>query len=160
MPDFNDIERTTVKNMMLTASIRDIAFILDRSDDEIRLVMKQLREEDTVTRQDILDEKRKTKPAKKTRKKKVESQDQKLRRQRIEERNAAHRQRMNMMEAQRKQRLAARQPVFVTKEVDYSKMQSVRIDRRTTIILNPGEDKKAAVEKFISTYNKKSAIDD
>ena len=162
MPNFTDIELTTVKNMMLTASIRDIAFILDRSEVEIRLVMKELKEEDTITRQDIIDENavKRQKTAKPAKKVKVESQEQKLKRERLAERSAAHRQRMNMEEARRKEKLAARLPAFKTKVVDYSIMRSVKIDRKTTIILKPGEDKEKAIAKYLAIHKKKPVSDD
>jgi hypothetical protein len=56
---------------------------------------------------------------------------------------------------QRIERNALRnQPLFKTRQVDFSQLQTVRIDRKTVIFIKPGQDPELAKSNYLKKLNK------
>ncbi len=153
--DFSDMELSIVRNMMRTRSNKDIANILDRPLIEVDSVVSHLV---TITGLDSfqmkLDQSRpnKVKASKPPRVKVVKAEVKSELRNRQEEREAIRRHRLKMEDAMRQKRAARNEQKYVTKRVDYSKMNHVKIDRNTWIVVNPGD--KESVERFKHMYVK------
>lgn len=56
--------------------------------------------------------------------------------------------------AENSKKYQRRPPAFKTIHVDYTQLQTLRIDRKTTIYIKPGQDPEAAKKKFLKNYSK------
>jgi len=89
--------------------------------------------------------------------KKVESEADRLHKQRIQERRDALIQRLDYEKSRRMEKELRRGQVLKTREVDYTQLRTVRIDRRTSIYIKPGENPEIAKDRFLKTYHKSFA---
>ncbi len=157
MTEVNSMERSIIKNMMLSRSHKDIAAFLERPVAEISEIAAELNPENKIsTYQDRLNERKATyirpvriKVVKPAGAKMLKADRLKIEREeKLEQKRRNQAERLNI-EAQR--RNAKRAPSFKMKEVDYSKMVTVRIDRTTFIYAEPGHEQEAK-QRFLKTY--------
>jgi hypothetical protein len=163
LESFSDTELSIIGNMMTSKSNKTIADLLERPITEIAAVINELKTRDGLSSyQDRIDAKaaeRKATAVKKPKlrvqrvvtkqnKKEVEKQKKLL------EKQKARQERLNMDEKSRVQREKARGPKFNMRKVDYSQKKTLRIDSKTFIYINPGEDEEAARANFMKTYKK------
>lgn len=157
MAEFTDQDLSIIRNMMISKSNKTIAALLDCKTQDIDSVIARIKQtEGLPSFQDKIDAKRKPKPQKVKAPKKIrqETDIQRLAREKKEERAALKVQRLNMDEKSRVAREIARGPKFKTKETDYKKLRTLRIDRKTFIYINPGQDEEKAKADFLKTYKK------
>lgn len=124
-------------------SFRDIAFLLDRTVDDVKKFIKELCEQKSIIpyQQLLNDKKDQSKEAtKKPREKKEKKKEPKVISRIIE----------TQLEDKRRR---GRQPKFETKKVDYSQLRTVKVDEKTYIYIKPGDDPKKAIEKYKQNLN-------
>ena len=137
----NDI--SIVRNMMLTQSYKQIAQLLNYSEEEIQDAVKLINHElNLVTFQDKLNAKKKVK---------VNVKKDKVREEIFKEqvlKNKAER-----MRIERQRALERRRPeeTFITRKIDYKEKVMLRIDRNTYIYAEVGKEKQAK-EDFLKIY--------
>ena len=161
--DITDLEIGIVRNMMLSKSNRQIAEIMGWEVKDANDIVNQLCLSNNLTCfQEKLNNKRqeraaakpkkeskqkikKERPAKLSSKEKeayLKEKEEKIKRSSYSE----------VMKVERQRRNLNREPRLPTRHVDYSQKISVRIDRKTTIYADPGEDIQALKERFLKTY--------
>lgn len=134
---------TIVRNAMLTQSHKQIAQLLDCSEDEIAEAVKEVNKEMLVTFQDKINAKRKGKKVVK----KEKLQEEKFKEQVLK--NKAERIRVERHRALEKGH--RHEERFATRRHDYSKMKMIRIDRMTYIYAPHGEEEKTK-EEYLKLY--------
>lgn len=136
-------DMTIVRNMMLTKSYKQIAQLLDCSEEDIAVAVTEINVTHLVTFQDKLNAKVKVK----VKRKKEKHQEEKFKEQVL--RNKAERLRVERHSALQKSR--HREERFETRQHDYSKMRMVRIDRMTYIYARHGQEEKAR-QDYLKLY--------
>lgn len=162
--EFLPIDISIIENMMLTKSHKTIAEMIEKPVKETGELIESLcQQRELQSYQFFLDCKKairdrdkpkKVKAPKKKKGKKVEKAEQKLAREKKEIRAAIDQQRAGRDAQARRERSSRNEPKFETRRVDYGQKHLVRIDNKTFFYINPGEDEKAAREKFMKTYAK------
>lgn len=162
--EFLPIDISIIENMMLTKSHKTIAEMIEKPVKETGELIESLcQQRELQSYQFFLDCKKairdrdkpkKVKAPKKKKGKKVETAEQKLAREKKEIRAAIDQQRAGRDAQARRERSSRNEPKFETRRVDYGQKHLVRIDNKTFFYINPGEDEKAAREKFMKTYAK------
>jgi membrane protein involved in colicin uptake len=151
--EFSEMEQSIIKNSMLRKSHKEIAWILDVDVTDIAQFIESITiGTDIVTLQMQRD--RSKKPAK-PKSQRQPSKSKILAEQRKKEKAIELKHRNEIEKQRHEQRSRARQPAFKTKQVDYSQLISVKIDRKTTIYAKPGEDVSELKAKFIEKYGTK-----
>ncbi len=154
-----------IYNMALTKPIVTIARIMERSTEEIEAVVKEYCDNSGLTSyQERLQQRKALRPSKPkklkksksagVRKPKVETDIQRLAREKKEERAEKARRNANIQEKQRSLRESKRGPLFKTKEVDLSQLISVRLDDKTLVFVKPGTD----ITKIRIDYEEKQRL--
>lgn len=131
-------DMTIVRNMMLTKSYKQIAQLLDCSEEDIAVAVTEINVTHLVTFQDKLNAKVKVKE---------KHQEEKFKEQVLK--NKAERLRVERHRALEKSR--HREERFETRQHDYSKMRMIRIDRMTYIYARHGEEEKAR-QDYLKLY--------
>ena len=140
-----------IYNMALTKPVVTIARVMEISVEEIGAIVKEYCDKNNFTSyQERMQQRKALRPSKPKkvkksksaaiRKPKVETEAQRLAREKKEERAEKARINANIQEKQRSQRESKRGPLFKTKEVDLSKLISVRLDDKTLVFVKPGTD--------------------
>lgn len=150
--EFTASDQSIIRNLMLTKSHRDIASFMECNIEDInRVICSMVIGTAIITHQMKLDKKaadRKTPPKPKDlSRKRVAVQKQVIKQAEEKQRSYSE-----VMKVERQRRNLNREPRLPTKHVDYSQKISVRIDRKTTIYADPGEDIQALKERFLKTY--------
>jgi len=144
-----------IRNMMLKHSYNEIAVAVDVSTEEVKACIEQMITGTAiVTRQMVIDSKKlpkepskkkqepkKKKPQKPKTEKKIKEEWENVKKERV----------MNAWESRsRENAKRVERNTLKTKHIDLSELIRVPIDSRTSIFINPGEDKEAAIAKFYS----------
>lgn len=173
---FNEQDAAIIKNMMVSRDAKYIASLLDADKDRVEEFMLLVTANTGVV---SLQQKKNEKAQARRREKptgvkaerpvmskddfnnikQVKSQAIKLKNKReSEEKKEARRQkqiaRVNEQEALRVKREKSRGPLYQTKQVDYTQKRMVKVDSKTWIYVDPGQDQKKAVEKVLTDYKK------
>jgi hypothetical protein len=162
---FSEMEQSIIRNMMASKSVKDIARMVDSNVGDVAAFIKAAVEgTGIVTYQMRLDAKKMAKPAKapkpaKAKKKKISAaallkieQAKKEKEQAYKIKMAKHKEALAARDAKVYQR---RPPNYKTIVVDYTKLQTVRIDRKTVIYAKPGENIEALKKRFLKNYGSK-----
>ena len=162
---FTEQETGIIKNLMVSRDARYIADLIESKKETVAEAIKQISDFTGVSSlQEKLDNKAAQRKALKAKhqtkrgraaitrmvKKIVDPVMEGKRLQRDKDKKI----RSNQDEAARVKRERSRGQKFVTPVIDYTKKISVRIDNKTQIYINPGEDPVAAKENFLSIYKK------
>jgi hypothetical protein len=151
---FSLLERSLIKNMMLSKSFKDIASMLERDVNEIREAVEELKNPGAVTFQEKLDAKRKVKAPRPPRVKVKSAREKKKEEEKLRKEREREIKRKNLDYERSRARASSREPKYETKAVDYSQLRSIKIDRTTTIYAKPGEDIETVKANFLKTYQK------
>lgn len=156
MAEFTEMEQSIIKNSMLRKSHKSIAELLDVDVADIAQFIKSITEgTETITLQMEIDSKKKPKKQKAAPKQRQPSKA-KIEAEKLKKERMAILHQKNAIERSRhEERKRSRQPAFKTKQVDYSKLITVRIDRKTTIYAKPGEDIAELKAKYLENYGTK-----
>lgn len=139
---FTQLDITLMQRELPQKTYADIAFLLDRSVEEVAAFINDYcRDSGLISYQQTLDQKRKTrepKPQQRKEKKKpakvisriLNTDQQKVNEGRV--------------------RVRAGQVIYKTKKVDYTQLQTVRIDDKTVIYCKPGETPTDARERYFN----------
>ena len=148
---FSAAESGMIQNMILSKSFKQIADLLGCTVEDIRVKVDEMQKENFVmTWQMKLDEKKvlkktlKASGIKSIRENKVVKIDQ----------NKINNDEKRFIEKQRHEERRRSRSTIPTRNIDYSKMVRVTIDKKTSIYCRPGEEVKAKNE-FIQRENKK-----
>ncbi|MGN6478316.1 MAG: hypothetical protein ACTHKV_13910 [Flavipsychrobacter sp.] len=134
MESFADYEIMIIEKEVAKKSYRDIAFLLDRSVEEVKaFVTAFIQDKNIVPFQTTIEQARKARTPV----------------VRINRKKAAVIISRTIEQAQKIKRNRAGEIIYKTKVVDLSKMQEVRIDRKTCIYIKPGQDPQLAKEKYL-----------
>lgn len=164
--EFTSFEIRLLTSMVSKYSDEDIAGMLEKPVQDVTAKIQELtgganpyKEKATIAVMEKLNrlprEKKKTGPKKlpkKTGPKKSakRQQEEEAKRRRIETRKLAA-QRVAERQAVKRQK----EVLFKTKTVDYSQLQTVRIDHRTVIYARPGEDPETARKRYLQNRPKR-----
>jgi LytS/YehU family sensor histidine kinase len=154
--ELTSTEESMIRNMMLSKSYKEIAFVLDFTYDQISAYVSSVTAgTDIITYQQRLDEKksngRRSESLTKTKAIKVAKEkvaDKKIK----EEREATNRHRVDHERNLENKRRESRQRL-PTIQVDYTKKVMVRIDRTTFIYAFPGQEEQAKAA-FLKQYRR------
>lgn len=148
--DFSPAEESIIKNMMLSKSHKDIAALLRCGKEDVKgLIVVLTKDTNIVTHQMKLDQRAAGRPHPVKVKiprpptKAATEKEKKLK----EKVSLRAQQQKNTRE--RKSRNRPREPEFKTKDVDYSKMIIVKVDRKTFIQVPAGSDIEAVKNKYL-----------
>ena len=172
--EFSETELSIIGNMMISKTNKAIADLLERPLYDVAQVIADIKlREDIESFQDKIDAKnaaRKLSQANQQRtrraavknspKRKQETEAKRLAREQKEIKDALKRQRLNRDEKSRVDREKARGYKFQTKVIDYSKLHTLRIDRKTVIYIQPGQDEQKAKADFLKTYKRSFKADE
>lgn len=153
MTIFSDDELSIIENMMLFKPHKVIADMLEKPVDDIgKLVESLCASRELESYQSRL--KKRVAITKKTRVKKPAQQEDIILRIKAKGREQ-EKQKGMLLESQRlKRKEMLNAPKFKTPDVDYSKKHTVRIDSKTFIYINPGEDEEQAKKNFLKIYSR------
>lgn len=151
MQPFTNLEIQLIRSSLETKSDGEIAAILERPIEEVHGMINAITNGTADERSEKIQRQKESEhlkiSVKELRKRKREEEIAKK-----EQRQKEKQSRMNAEERRKveKNRLESRK-TFKTKEVDLSKMVSVRIDKKTIVFVNPGTD----IEKVKKLYQEK-----
>lgn len=163
MEGFSEMEVSIVTNMMHTRSYKDIAGVLDRTKEEIASLVATLIEgTDIVPHQVTLTAREAGKPPRvRVRKPKAPSAEkikkvnqEKLDRENKKRESKANQQERLRVERERAKARAEARGMYVTKQVDYTKLHMVKVCKGTYIYVKPGESEQQAIDRYYGTYKK------
>jgi hypothetical protein len=152
---FSSLELQLIRSSLATRTDEEIAEILERPVEEIRSVINDMTGEAGQRQEEILKQKEAEKQAaaikRKMRRKKAEDHSEKLEtREKKEKREKKEQKRKNdEHRAQLKKQESAMTRMYRTREIDLSKMKAIKIDSRTTVFVEPGDD----IEKVKTKYH-------
>lgn len=170
--EFSEMEQSIIKNMMLRKSYKDISSLLGCNVDDLAFfITVRIEGTDIMTWQMKLDAHKSVKKIKDSNQrmeKKVTApegkviiprpardlkrEEKKLQEEQLQEfKRKRHLEKLN---AENEKKYRRRPPNYKTIAVDYSKMITVRIDRKTVIYANPGEDIEKLKQRFKKNYSK------
>jgi hypothetical protein len=168
--EISALDQSIIRNSMLSKSHKEIAALLDLQVEEVYLYISQVVKDTGVVtrqmRQDLQHSKKASlpkaaKPIKEKPAKKVDSVNeiarqnmatQKPEKQQMEKlRKDQERERRGALAEKKYRRLPTK---FKDLEVDYSKLNTIRIDRKTVIYCKPGQDPEAVKKRFLKNYSK------
>jgi len=165
--EFTDMELSIIGNMMVSKPNRQIAELLDidvahintevnRQAALLGIIPLQSKIDAKIAQKKAIRAKHQTKRGNEAinRKARQETEIQKADRIRKEQRQQEKLTRLNADEKSRVFREKARGPKFQTKQVDYTQLHAVRIDKKTIIYIKPGQDEDKAREHFLKTHTK------
>lgn len=152
--EFSITDQSIIKNMMLQKSAKEISRLLDcKTQDVADFIKNAVHGTNIVTHQMKIEAKH---PAKKT----VEKR-QTISRAKIKKQEAALQIRITEEKIKLKSRRQVeddrkrRQPsMYKSKNVDYSKLITIKIDAKTYIYANPGDNIEKVKSNFLKTYKK------
>jgi hypothetical protein len=150
MAEFSEMEQSIIKNSMLRKTHKQIADLLDSNVTDIAQFIQTL-----TTGTQIISKQMELDAHKKTKAPKPLSKHELIADQRKKDKQAEQMRKNDIEKDRHEQRRRSREPAFKTKQVDYSQMISVRIDRKTTIYAKPGEDISELKAKFIELHGTK-----
>jgi len=162
---FSEMDQSVIRNMMASKSAKDIARMVDSNAGDVAAFIKTAVDGTSIlTYQMRLDAKKMAKPAKSAKPAKKKSkklsdaallkieQAKKEKEQNYKIKMASHKEALAARDAKAYQR---RPPSYKTIVVDYTKLQTVRIDRKTVIYAKPGENIEALKKRFLKNYGTK-----
>lgn len=132
MDTFNELEKELIRKEMSRKSAKDLAFLLDRSIEEVRLVISGMAgDARVIPLQHVIDQNRKPRAGRQKKKK------EKVIISRIIESD------------QKAKRARGNQPQFKTKSIDYSQLVLIRIDHKTQIYIRPDQDPETERQAYL-----------
>lgn len=151
MEALTEYDCSAIQNMMLTRSHFAIADMLDLEEKQVAEYIKSITADTgIVTFQMKIDKRKKAQPQRLP----------KAKRKKIDEERALNAQR-KLVQKQPVVTLPKRQEsIYKTQNVNYGAKVLVKIDRKTSIYINKGEDRQAAIDKFKKNYKSALLADD
>jgi hypothetical protein len=136
---FDEFEVNIIEKEITKKSYRDIAFLLDRSVEEVTIFINQWLEGKEITSlQQLRDQAKKDRPPViRSLKRKKNKKEDPLITSRI------------ILPDQKQKKNRAGELIYKTREVDLSKMHEVKIDRRTWIYIKPGQNEEVVKKKYL-----------
>lgn len=139
MNQFSEADIMLIKKEITRKSYLDIAFLLDKELQDLKLFLEEWSPAaGIISYQQLLDERQASRPVRIRKPRQMQEKKPKIISRIIEN-------------EQKEKRQKGREPKFQTKAVDYSQLQSVRVDQRTFIYIQAGDDPKKAIEKYHQT---------
>jgi hypothetical protein len=138
---FDDVEIAIIAKELSKKTYSDIAFLIDRSVEEVTAFINQYLEgKDLVSHQQLVNQKKQARPpvTRKPREKKEKKKELVIISRIIE------------LPKEKLKKTRAGEIIFRTKVTDYSKMQQVKIDSKTWIFIKAGEDPHEAKQRYFN----------
>jgi hypothetical protein len=160
MTPFSSIEVQLIKASLLSRSDGEIAVLLERPIEEIHSEINRItggqaeaRSVQVQAEREEIRLKQMTRQSARDKQLRDREQSRKLKedRKRKEEKERSDRSQQLKYEHERKKKRESEVRKYVTREVDLSTMQSVRVDRKTIVFVKPGAD----VKKIVAMYRNK-----
>jgi hypothetical protein len=164
MEGFSQMEVSVIRNMMHSRSFKDIAAVLDRTKQEIAECVAYIIDgTDIIPFQTSQDQRLKqNKPVKVKLPKQKPASGKKITKadlERIEREKRKEQKKVNQQERLRvdheraKARAEARGK-YVTREVDYTKLRTVKVCKGTFVYAKPGESDQQVIDRYNSIHKK------
>lgn len=142
-PQFTAIETMIMQREAATKTASSIAFLLDRSVDDVKWFLRSIAEDGGIsTRQSQIEQKKAARPVKQKVPKPKKQKAPKIISREVKFVPSA----FELQQRAKRTKEAADR--FQTKAVDYSQLITVKVDNRTHIYIKPGQDPQAAIDRF------------
>jgi len=160
MNEFSETDQSIIKNMMLTKSVKHISRVVDSDAGSVAAFIRSvISGTDLITEQMKLDAKKPMKKAIAPKEKTVTQSQLAARKKRDEaqklQEEIKKQKKQNLydrLQQENEKKNKRRPPAYKTRHVDYSQLITVKIDRKTTIYANPGDNIEMVKRRFLKNY--------
>lgn len=158
--DFSALDLQFISASLSSRTDEEIAEILDKPVELIRAKINDMTGMAGQRQQEMVEKKRLQEAAmsvkRRSKEKQAEERQQKLekkeKREKTNKREHAQRNREHRAQLDRQQSRMTRR--YATRQIDFSSLRSLRIDNKTTVFLEPGDDPEKVKEKYLHIRKK------